>query len=156
MSDINVVTIKGRVTRDPELRVLPSGQSVASFSIANNRAFKNKEGELTEEVSFIDCEAFGQVADTIANHIKKGRSMFVTGRLRQDKWEDRETGTKRSKLVVKVEDFNFADSPPDRDQSQPQQEPPVRTSRMTARAPAKPTRPKAEPIETANDSNPPF
>jgi single-strand DNA-binding protein len=156
MSDINVVTIRGRVTRDPELRSLPSGQSVASFTVANHRRFKNKEGELNEETNFVDCEVFGQTAETIANHAKKGRNLFILGRLRQDKWEDRETGEKRSKLVVKVEDFNFADSPPDRDQSQPQQEPPVRTSRMTTKAPVKTTRPKAEPIETANDSNPPF
>lgn len=114
MADINVVTLKGRMTRDPELRSMPSGQPVASFSLANNRKFTNRDGELIEETNFIDCEVFGNIANVIAEHAKKGRAVIVSGRLRQDKWEDKTSGERRSKLVVKVEDFNFADSNRDR------------------------------------------
>jgi single-strand DNA-binding protein len=100
----------GNLTRDPETRTTPNGQSVTSFSLAVNRTWRNQAGENQESVSYIDCVAWGKPGEIIAQYLGKGRALLVSGRLDQRSWEDKESGQKRSKVEVVVEDFNFIDS----------------------------------------------
>lgn len=104
------VIILGNLARDPELRVTPKGSAIAQFSLAVNREWKNDAGEKQEKVSFIDCEAWGKTADTIAKYCTKGRPLLVEGRLEQDTWTDKTTQQKRSKLKVVIESFTFVGS----------------------------------------------
>lgn len=106
----NKVILMGNLTRDPEVRTTPSGQSVANFSLAVNRTWKGNDGQQQEAVSYIDCVAWGKAGEIIAQYLTKGRPVLVSGRLDQRSWEDKETGGKRSKVEVVVEDFNFVDS----------------------------------------------
>ena len=106
----NKVILMGNLTRDPEVRTTPSGQSVANFSLAVNRTWKDQSGQTQEAVSYIDCVAWGKAGEIIAQYLGKGRPVLVSGRLDQRSWEDKETGGKRSKVEVIVEDFNFVDS----------------------------------------------
>jgi len=101
----NKVTLMGNLTRDPELRSTPSGQQVASFSLAVNRTWRNANGEQQEAVDYIDCNAWGKAGEIIAQYMQKGRAILVSGRLQQRSWE--QDGQKRSKVEVVVEDFNF-------------------------------------------------
>jgi single-strand DNA-binding protein len=95
----------GNLTRDPELRTTPTGQTVCSFSLAVNRTWRNKDGEQQEAVDFIDCNAWGKAGEIIEQYMQKGRAILVSGRLQQRSWE--QDGQKRSKVEVVVEDFNF-------------------------------------------------
>ena len=101
----NKVVLMGNLTRDPELRTTPSGQSVCSFSLAINRTWKNASGETQEAVDFIDCNAWGKAGEIIEQYTQKGRALLVSGRLQHRTWE--QDGQKRSKVEVVVEDFNF-------------------------------------------------
>lgn len=101
----NKVTLMGNLTRDPELRTTPGGQSVASFSLAVNRTWRNAAGEQQEAVDYIDCNAWGKAGEIISQYMQKGRAILVSGRLQQRSWE--QDGQKRSKVEVVVEDFNF-------------------------------------------------
>ena len=103
----NKVILMGNLTRDPELRSTTSGSSVTSFALAVNRTWNNAQGERQEETSFIDCEAWGRTGETIAKYVLKGRQLLVSGRLRQDTWQDKDTGKNRSTLRVVVEEFSF-------------------------------------------------
>lgn len=107
MSGYNKVILMGNLTRDPELKQLPSGSDVINFSIAVSRKYKTKAGEQKEETAFVDCAAFGGVAGVINNFFSKGKPILVEGRLRQEQWEDKSTGQKRSKLSVTVDSFEF-------------------------------------------------
>jgi single-strand DNA-binding protein len=95
----------GNLTRDPELKSIPSGQQVASFSLAVNRTWSNANGEKQEAVDYIDCNAWGKPAEIITQYMSKGSAILVSGRLQQRSWE--QDGQKRSKVEVVVEDFNF-------------------------------------------------
>jgi single-strand DNA-binding protein len=106
----NKVILMGNLTRDPETRSTPSGQSVTSFSLAVNRTWRNQNGETQESVSYINCVAWGKPGEIIAQYVGKGRPLLVSGRLDQRSWDDKETGQKRSIIEVIVEDFNFIDS----------------------------------------------
>lgn len=101
----NKVVLMGNLTRDPELRTTPNGQSVAGFSLAVNRTWRNADGEQQEAVDYIDCNAWGKAGEIIAQYMQKGRVLLVSGRLQQRSWE--QDGQKRSKVEVVVEDFNF-------------------------------------------------
>lgn len=103
----NKVILMGNLTRDPEVRTTPSGQSVANFSLAVNRTWKGQDGSNQEAVSYIDCVAWGKTGEIIAQYVQKGRPLLVSGRLDQRSWDDKESGQKRSKVEVVVEDFNF-------------------------------------------------
>lgn len=103
----NKVILMGNLTRDPETRTTPSGQSVTNFSIAVNRNWTDKDGQKQEETSFIECDAWAARGETIAKYFSRGRQILVSGRLRQDSWEDKDTGKKRSTLRVVVEEFSF-------------------------------------------------
>lgn len=99
----------GNLTRDVELKTLPSDQSVAKIGLAVNRKFRTRDGENREEVTFIDCEAWGRTAEVMNQYLSKGRPVFIEGRLKLDQWQDKE-GQNRSKLKVVVENFQFVDS----------------------------------------------
>ena len=105
MRGFNKVVLMGNLTRDPELRTTPNGQTVASFSLAVNRSWKNAQGEQQEAVDYIDCNIWGKPAEIINQYMKKGSGILVSGRLQQRSWE--QEGQKRSKVEVVVEDFNF-------------------------------------------------
>lgn len=102
----NRVILLGNLTRDPETRSTNTGQSVTSFSIAVNETWA-KDGERQERTSFIECEAWAQRGEVIAKYFSKGRQILVEGRLRQDSWDDKETGKKRSAIRVVVDTFSF-------------------------------------------------
>ncbi len=101
----NKVTLMGNLTRDPETRQTPNGQSVTNFSLAVNRTWKGQDGSQQEAVSYIDCVCWGKAGEIIAQYMQKGRPILVSGRFDQRSWE--QDGNKRSKVEVVVEDFNF-------------------------------------------------
>lgn len=97
----------GNLTRDPELRYTPKGQAATKLSLAVNRKWRTEFDEEREEVTFVDIDAWGKQAEAIAQYCKKGRPLFVEGRLKLDQWEDKTTGQKRSALKVVLEGFQF-------------------------------------------------
>lgn len=96
----------GNLTRDPELKTLPSGSSVSNFGIATNRVWRNQQGEKQEEVQFHNIVVFGKQADTVSQYLKKGSSVFVEGRLQTRNW-DAQDGTKKSKTEIVAERVQF-------------------------------------------------
>ena len=107
MRGFSKAIITGNLTRDPELRTTPNGATVCSFSVAVNRVYRDASGEQREDVSFIDCSAWGKLGEMINQYAKKGSGVLVSGRLDQRSWEDKTTGNKRSRVEIVVEDFNF-------------------------------------------------
>lgn len=101
----NQVILMGNLTRDPELRQTPSGQSVCSFSLALNRSWKNQQGETQEAVDFIDVVAWSGLGERVAQYVTKGRPVLVVGRLQQRSWE--QDGQKRNKVEVLANDVTF-------------------------------------------------
>ncbi|HEV2210669.1 MAG TPA: single-stranded DNA-binding protein [Verrucomicrobiae bacterium] len=110
MANFNKVILAGNLTRDPEMRYTPKGTAVAKFGLAVNRKWKAETGELKEEVTFVDIEAWSSQAETIGKYLKKGRPILLEGRLRYDSWDDKQTNQKRSRLVVVLDSFQFLDS----------------------------------------------
>lgn len=104
---INQVILMGRLTRDPEMRTTTTGKSIASFSIAVDRG---GEGDQTD---FFDVTAWEKLGELVNQYLSKGRRCLVQGRLRQDSWDDKETGKKRSKVEVVATDVTFLDGPND-------------------------------------------
>jgi single-strand DNA-binding protein len=109
MSDINRVTLVGRLTRDPELRALPSGSSVLNLGLAVNGRQKDSSGNWIDKPNFFDVKVFGAQADMLANHLAKGRRIGVDGRLDWSSWEAQDGG-KRSKVEVVAQSVQFLDS----------------------------------------------
>ena len=107
MASYNKVFLMGNLTRDPQVKHLPSQMVVAEFGLAVNRRYKTATGEDKEEVAFVDCTAFGRQAETISQYCTKGKPIFVEGRLKFDTWDDKGGTGKRSKLTVVVENFQF-------------------------------------------------
>jgi single-strand DNA-binding protein len=107
MPSVNKVIIVGNLTRDPVTKQLPTQSMVTEFGLAMNRKFKAPDGEDREEVCFVDCAAFGRQAEVIQKYCKKGKSLYIEGRLRFDSWDDKNGHGKRSKLSVVVENFQF-------------------------------------------------
>lgn len=105
---LNQVFLMGNLTRDPELRQTPSGQSVVSFSLALNRSYKDQSGEWQEATDYIDIVAWAQLAERVAQYLTKGRRCLVQGRLQSRSWE--QDGQKRSKVEVLANDVTFLDS----------------------------------------------
>src|SRR3954464_12468689 len=107
MASFNKVILMGNLTRDPQLKYLPSQMAVVEFGLAMNRKFRTQAGEDREEVTFIDCAAFGKTGELINQYFTKGKPSFLEGRIKYDSWEDKQGGGKRSKLSVVVENFQF-------------------------------------------------
>lgn len=95
----------GNLTRDPELRQIPSGQSVCSFSLALNRSYKGSDGNWQEATDYVDVVAWGPLGERVSQYVTKGRPVLVSGRLQSRQWE--QDGQKRSKLEVVANDVTF-------------------------------------------------
>lgn len=123
MAGYNRVILLGNLTRDPEVRYLPSGTAVATFGIAVNRVYNDRQtGERKEEVCFVDVTTFGRNAEICGEYLHKGRLVLIEGRLRYSTWET-EDGQKRSKLDVVAENIKLM--PLSAQPSQPAEEPPI-------------------------------
>lgn len=109
-ANFNKVILAGNLTRDPELRYTPKGTAIAKIGLAINRKWRSESGEMKDETTFVDVDAFGKTAETIGQYLKKGRPILVEGRLRYETWDDKQTGQKRSKLGVVMDSFQFMDS----------------------------------------------
>lgn len=101
----NQVTLMGNLTRDPELRQIPSGQSVCSFSLALNRSYKGSDGNWQEATDYVDVVAWGPLGERVTQYVTKGRPVLVSGRLQSRQWE--QDGQKRNKLEVVANDVTF-------------------------------------------------
>ena len=106
MANFNKVILMGNLTRDPQLRYLPSNTAVCDFGLAVNRRYKGADGEMKDETCFVDVDTFGRTAETINQYMNKGRAILIEGRLRFRQWTT-EDGQKRSKLSVVAENFQF-------------------------------------------------
>jgi single-strand DNA-binding protein len=102
---LNKALIYGNLTRDPELKSLPSGQAVASFAVATNRSFKAKDGQKQEQVEYHNVVAFGRTAEVIGQYMKKGRPIFIEGRIQTRSWEHE--GKKQYRTEIVVDSFQF-------------------------------------------------
>jgi len=109
MPDYNKVLLMGRLTRDIELKYTPANMAVAKVGLAVNHRYKSKEGENKEEVTFVECDAWGRTAEVMSQYLSKGKPVFVEGRLKLDQWQDKDGGN-RSMLKVVIENFQFIDS----------------------------------------------
>lgn len=109
MPNYNKVLLMGNLTRDVELKYTPSNMAVANFGLAVNRKYKAADGEMKEETTFVDCEAWSGTAENISKWFSKGKPIFVEGRLKFEQWQDKE-GNNRSRLRVVAENFQFVDS----------------------------------------------
>lgn len=103
--NINKITIAGRLTKDPEIKALPSRINVANFSVAVNRVWKDKDGAKQEAVEFMNVVAFGKTADTIAQYFKKGSPIYLEGRLQTRSWEGDNGKVYRTEIII--ESFQF-------------------------------------------------
>ncbi len=156
MANLNKVMIIGNLTRDPEIKYTPKGTAVADIAIAVNRTFTGPDGQKKEEVTYIDVVLWERLAELAGEYLKKGRPVFIEGRLQMDTWDDKQTGQKRSKLRVRGEVMQFLGSreggpgggpgsgPSDEEEGGYTRQPP--TPRPAPRpAPSKPSRPEAGP-----------
>ncbi len=169
MASFNKVFLMGNLTRDPQLKYLPSQTAVAEFGLACSRKFKGANGEDREEVLFVDVSAFGKTGELINQYFTKGKPIFVEGRLKYDQWEDKNGGGKRSKLTVVMDNFQFIggkdgggagaggggyDSGAQAGGGEYDQRPPARSAPPAARPPAQ--RPMARPAPQQPPAEQPF
>lgn len=110
MASLNKVMLIGNVTRDPELKYTPKGSAVADLGLAINRTYTNQSNEKVEEVTYVDVELWGRLAEIAGEYAKKGRPVYIEGRLRIDSWEDKTSGQKRSRLKVVGENLQLLGS----------------------------------------------
>lgn len=110
MANLNKVMLIGNLTRDPEIKFTPKGTAIAQLGLAINRNWTNEAGEKQEETTFVDVELFGRVAQIAGDYLKKGRPVFIEGRLKLDTWEDKASGQKRSKMRVVGEQLQLLGS----------------------------------------------
>lgn len=161
MASFNKVMIIGNLTRDPEIKYTPKGTAIADIGLAVNRNYTTEGGEKREEVTFIDVTLWGRVAEIVGEYCKKGRPLFVEGRLQLDTWDDKATGQKRSKLKVVGENIQLLGSREGggggggehgegRSENRPQQ------SRSAPNRPPAPQRPPADPDLDAKEDDIPF
>jgi single-strand DNA-binding protein len=109
MPQMNKVFLMGNLTRDPELRRLPSGTAVAELGLALNRTYTSKDGEKREEVTFVDVTVWDRTAENCCQYLRKGKAVHVEGYLKLDTWDDKTTGEKKSKLKVQADRVQFLD-----------------------------------------------
>jgi single-strand DNA-binding protein len=112
MASFNKVILLGNLTRDPEVRYTPKGSAVCDLGIAVNRVYTTEGGERREEVTFVDVVLWARLAEIAGEYLKKGRPVFIEGRLQMDSWDDKQTGQKRSKLRVVGESMQLLGSRP--------------------------------------------
>ena len=107
MANYNRIILVGNLTRDPQLKYLPSQMPIVEFGLAVNHRFRSKDGQDREEVLFVECTCFGKGAEVINQYCQKGKQLLVEGRLKYDTWEDKQGGGKRSKHSVVVDNFQL-------------------------------------------------
>jgi single-strand DNA-binding protein len=100
MPNLNKVMIMGNLTRDPEVKYTPKGTAVADLALAINRVYSTDAGEKREETTYVDVELWGRQAEIAGEYLRKGRPVYIEGRLKLDTWDDKQTGQKRSKMRV--------------------------------------------------------
>jgi len=105
---LNKVFLLGNLTRDPELKSLPSGMQVCNFGLATNRTYKDRDGNKQEQTEFHNVVAFGRSAELVAQYMQKGRQLYIEGRLQTRSWD--QDGQKRYRTEVIVDQFQFGDS----------------------------------------------
>lgn len=132
----------GNLTRDVDLRFLPSGDPVGQFGFAINRSYKSKQGEKLDEVTFLDCTVFGKTAENLAKFVRKGSPLLFEGRLRMETWDDKKTGEKRSKLSVICENFQLIGSKSDAEGDAPSAPRAAKTETVAPAATTAPTAPE--------------
>jgi len=110
MASFNRVILMGNLTRDPEVRYIPSGTAVCEFGLAVNEKFRNQAGEDVEQVCFVDIVVWGKQGETCGEYLAKGRQAMIEGRLQLDQWKTKE-GESRSKLRVRADRVQFLGSP---------------------------------------------
>jgi len=108
---VNKVILLGNLGKDPELSYLPSGQSVAKFSLATSRKYKDKSGELKDETEWHNIVAWGKLGELCHQYIKKGQSVFVEGRIQTRSWDDKQTGQKKYRTEIVAENVQFGPRP---------------------------------------------
>lgn len=150
---INKVLIYGNLTRDPEVKSLPSGTQVCSFSLATNRVYKDKDGQKQETTEFHNVVAFARSAELIAQYMKKGRPLFVEGRLQTRSWD--KDGQKQYRTEIVVDNFQFGDGGPGRSGSADGASAPRPSEKEGAGAPAD-NGPVEYPEEDINPDDIPF
>ena len=137
MANLNRVLLIGNLTRDPDLRYTPKGTAVTEISLAVSRIYSGEDGERKEETTFVDVTLWARLAEIAGQYLKKGRPVFVEGRLQLDTWDDKQTGQKRSKLRVVAENIQLLGS------------------RQEGESPASSSSPSAPPRRTSGTSAPP-
>jgi single-strand DNA-binding protein len=152
-ASFNSVVLLGNVTRDPEIRHTPQGTAIAEFSLAINRTFTSG-GQKKEEVAFIDIMLWSKLAEVAQAYLKKGNPVLIAGRLRQDSWDDKTTGQKRSKVSVVGETMQLLGGRPA--QAEPSEPTPSaalqeQRARNAGATGSKPS-PPASPVDPEGDS----
>lgn len=104
---MNLVIVKGNLTRDPEMRYTPKGAAITNISIAVNEVWTDDQGEKHEKVHFFDVDVWGKRAEVVAQYFYKGKPILITGKLKQETWDDKETGKPRSKIKIVMDSFDF-------------------------------------------------
>lgn len=154
-ASLNKVFIIGNLTRDPELRYLPSGQAVATFTVAANRVYKDANGERKEEVSFIRVVVWARRAEVCNEYLKKGSPVFVEGRLQSRSWEAND-GSKRNTIEVVAQNVQFLGRGSGRTEAAAQAAPAETIIDDTLEEPAKPKGIDVKNEELAPDDEVPF
>jgi single-strand DNA-binding protein len=153
MANLNRVLLIGNLTRDPEIRYTPKGTAVADIALAVNRVFTGEDGEKREEVTYVDVVVWSRLAEIAEQYLKKGRPVFIEGRLQLDSWDDKQTGQKRSRLRVVAENLQMLGSRGEGDSSGASGSPPA--ARRSASPPApRPNPPRDPDLDTEPDDIP--
>ena len=146
MASFNKVILLGNLTRDPEVRYTPKGSAVCDLGIAVNRQYTLDNGEKREEVTYVDVVLWARLAEIAGEYLKKGRPVFIEGRLQLDTWDDKQSGQKRSKLRVIGESMQLLGSRPSGGAAAP-----TEAADEGSRSPA---RPSTSPAKTAASAEP--
>ena len=139
MANLNRVLLIGNLTRDPEVRYTPKGTAVTEIGLAVNRVYSGEDGEKKEEVTFVDVTLWARQAEVAGQYLKKGRPVFIEGRLQLDSWDDKQTGQKRSRLRVVAENLQLLGSRQDAEGAA------SASGSFAASAPRRPPSPSAPP-----------
>jgi len=146
MASFNKVILLGNLTRDPEVRYTPKGSAVCDLGLAVNRNYTLDNGEKREEVTFVDVVLWARLAEIAGEYLKKGRPVFIEGRLQMDSWDDKQTGQKRTKLRVVGETMQLLGSRPSGAGEAQEAERPPRAAGKPAAAAAAPAAPDDDEI----------
>ena len=154
MASFNKVILLGNLTRDPEIRYTPKGSAVCDLGFAVNRVYTLDSGEKREEVTFVDVVLWARLAEIAGEYLKKGRPVFIEGRLQLDTWDDKQSGQKRSKLRVIGETMQLLGSRPSAGAAPAEAGDEGRPSKTSGKAAAPP--PKSGAAAEPDDDEIPF